>query len=201
MKTVSLSGALREHVGKKDAKKLRREEKVPCVIYGGKEQIHFVLNEKDFKKLLFTPEAFNILINVDDKEYSTILQDVQYHPVSDKVLHADFLEITPGKPVSVSIPVKYEGTAPGIIKGGKLITGMRKLRLKGLIENMPESITLDISKLDIGNSIKIRDINLENLQLLDVKSAVVVSVKTARGAQVSEEGEEEVEESAESAEE
>jgi large subunit ribosomal protein L25 len=192
MKTVSLSGALRAHVGKKDAKKLRREEKVPCVIYGGKEQIHFVLEEKDFKKLLFTPETFHILINIDGKEYSTVLQDIQYHPVSDKVLHADFLEVLPGKPVAVPIPVKYEGTAPGIIKGGKLITKMRKVKVKGLLENIPEFITLDISKLDIGNSIKIRDIKLDNLQMLDVPSAVVVSVKTARGVKVEagEEGEE-----------
>ncbi len=195
MKTVSLSGSLRENVGKKDAKKMRREEKVPCVIYGGKEQVHFVLPEKDFKKILFTPEAFNILITIDGKEYSTILQEVQYHPVSDRVMHADFMEIIAGKPITVSIPVQYEGTAPGIIKGGRLTTAMRKMRLKGLLENIPEVITLDISKLDIGNSIKVRDIHPENLQLLDIQGAVVVSVKTARGAQLDEEeGEEEDEE-------
>ncbi len=182
MKTVSLSGALRAHVGKKDAKKLRREEKVPCVLYGGKEQVHFVLEEKDFKKLLFTPEAFNVLINIDGKEYSTILQDVQYHPVTDRVLHADFMEVIEGKPVSVAVPVKYSGTAPGIIKGGKLITKLRKLRVKGLLEHIPEVITLDISKLDIGNSIKVREIELENLKMLDIPSAMVVSVKMARGA-------------------
>ena len=205
MKTVSLSGSLRENVGKKDAKKMRREEKVPCVIYGGKEQVHFVLPEKDFKKLLFTPQVFNIVITIDGKEYSTILQEVQYHPVSDRVMHADFLEIVKGKPLTVSIPVQYEGTAPGIIKGGKLVTAMRKMKVKGLLENIPEVITLDVSQLDIGNNIKVRDVQLENLQLLDVQGAVVVSVKTARGAQLEEEegeGEEEgEEENTESAEE
>jgi len=200
MKTVSLSGSLRENVGKKDAKKIRREGKVPCVIYGGEEQVHFALGEKDFKKIIFTPEVFNILITINGKEYSTVLQDIQYHPVKDNVLHADFLEIFPEKALAISIPVKYEGTAPGIIKGGKLITKIRKLRVKGLIEDMLEYIVLDISNLEIGNSIKVRDVQLDKLQLLDISGAVIVSVKTARGVVLDEsEGGEESEESEEEA--
>jgi large subunit ribosomal protein L25 len=193
MKTVSLSGSLRANVGKKDAKKLRKEGKVPCVIYGGKEQKHFYLDQKDFKKIIFTPEVFIIKIDLEGTVYETILQDIQYHPVSDFVLHADFLELTPGRAVTLAIPVQLEGTAPGVVKGGKLQLKLRKLRLKGQVENMPEHVVLDISKLDIGKSIKIKDIQMEKVQFLDPANAVVVSVKAARGvsaAELAAEGEE-----------
>ncbi len=204
MKTVSLSGTPRAYVGKKDAKSLRRQGKVPCVIYGGKEQKHFFLDQKDFKKIIFTPEVFIVKIDLDGTTYETILQDIQYHPVSDLVLHADFLELTPGRAVTLAIPVQLEGTAPGVVKGGKLHLKLRKLRLKGLVENMPEHVVLDISGLDIGKSIKVKDISIDNIQFLDPVSAVVVSVKAARGISAAElEGEEgeEAEETTEAAEE
>ncbi len=194
MKTVSLSGALRAYVGKKDAKKLRREGKVPCVIYGGKEQKHFYLDQKDFKKIIFTPEVFIIKIDLEGTVYETILQDIQYHPVSDFVLHADFLELVPGRPVTLAIPVELQGTAPGVVKGGRLNLKLRKLRLKGLVENMPEHVVLNISKLDIGKSIKVKDISIENVQFLDPANAVVVGVKAARGLTAAELAEEEGEE-------
>ncbi len=194
MKTVSLSGTLRAYVGKKDAKKLRREGKVPCVIYGGKEQKHFYLDQKDFKKIIFTPEVFIIKIDLEGTVYETILQDIQYHPVSDFVLHADFLELIPGRPVTLAIPVELQGTAPGVVKGGRLNLKLRKLRLKGLVENMPEHVVLNISKLDIGKSIKVKDISIENVQFLDPANAVVVGVKAARGLTAAELAEEEAEE-------
>ncbi len=197
MKTVSLSGSLRENVGKKDAKKQRKEGRVPCVIYGGKDQKHFSLDQKDFKKIIFTPEVFIIKINLGGETFETILQDIQYHPVTDIVLHADFLELIPGKHVTLAIPVQLEGTAPGAIKGGKLQLKLRKIRVKGLVEDIPEHIVLNISDLDIGNSIKMKDIPGEKLQFLEPVNAVVVSVKAARGvsdeelAAESEEGEKE----------
>ncbi len=194
MKTVSLSGTLRAYVGKKDAKKLRREGKVPCVIYGGKEQKHFYLDQKDFKKIIFTPEVFIIKIDLEGTVYETILQDIQYHPVSDFVLHADFLELVPGRAVTLAIPVELQGTAPGVVKGGRLNLKLRKLRLKGLVENMPEHVVLNISKLDIGKSIKVKDISIENVQFLDPANAVVVGVKAARGLTAAELAEEEGEE-------
>ncbi len=181
MKTVSLSGTLRAYVGKKDAKKLRKEGKVPCVIYGGKEQRHFFLDQKDFKKIIFTPEVFIIKIELGKESFETILQEIQYHPVSDIVLHADFLELIPGKPVTLAIPVQMEGSAPGVIKGGRLQLRLRKIRMKGLVEDMPEHVVLDITGLDIGNSIKVKEIPGEKLQFLDPANAVVVSVKAARG--------------------
>ncbi len=194
MKTVSLSGALRADVGKKDAKKSRKEGNIPCVIYGGESQIHFTLPELKVDKIIFTPEVFILNITVDGKEYKTILQDIQYHPVTDKVLHADFLEIKEGKPIVVGLPIKFTGIAPGVAKGGKLQVKYRKLRVKGNIDNMPEFIEIDVSKLDIANSIKVRDLKLDNLQVMETASAVVVQVKMARGAAASsgeEEGEEE----------
>ncbi len=181
MKTVSLSGSLRENVGKKDAKKLRNQGKVPCVIYGGKEQKHFYIDQKDFKKIIFTPEVFIVKIDLGNESFETILQDIQYHPVTDIVLHADFLQLAPGKLVTLAIPVQMEGTAPGVIKGGRLQLKLRKMRIRGLVEDMPEHIVLDISKLDIGNSIKVKEVPGDKLHFLDPANAVVIIVKAARG--------------------
>ena len=200
MKTVSMSGALRAHVGKKDAKKHRKEGKVPCVLYGGKEQIHFTIEEKAFAKIIFTPEIYILKLNLDGKEYDAILQDIQYHPVSDKILHADFLELLPGKPFIIGIPVILKGTAPGVIDGGKLHKKLRKLTVKGLADDIPEDITIDIGKMEIGDSVQIKDLKIDNLDLLDIPNSVVVSVKTSRIAAGMEEGvveEEVVEEGAE----
>jgi large subunit ribosomal protein L25 len=182
MKTVSLSGTPRAYVGKKDAKKSRREGKIPCVIYGGEKQIHFTIPELPFNKILFTPEVYIINLEVDGKTYKTILQDVQYHPVSDKVLHADFLEIVEGRSLIVALPVKFSGIAPGVTKGGKLQIKYRKLRVKGNVDKMPEFINIDISGLDIGQSVKVRDVKVDDLTVVDIPNAVVVQVKMARGA-------------------
>ncbi|MBN1339649.1 MAG: 50S ribosomal protein L25 [Bacteroidales bacterium] len=182
MKTVSMSGALRAHVGKKDAKMHRKESKIPCVLYGGKEQIHFVVDEKSFSRIIFTPDVYLVKLSIEKKEHIAILQDVQYHPVSDRVLHADFLEAVEGKPVSVSLPIQVEGNSVGVIRGGKLIIKMRKIKVRGLVSDIPDYITLNIDKLDIGDSIRIRDIQVEKLNFSDTPGAVVVTVKTARGA-------------------
>ena len=199
MKNVSLSGSPRENVGKKDAKKNRREGKVPCVLYGGKEQIHFIAEEKDFMKIIFTPEVFIIKLNINGNEKDVILQDIQYHPVTDRILHVDFLEIIPGKPVTIAIPVSLTGNAPGVIKGGKLKLKIRKMRVAGLAEDLPDQIVLDISELDIGNSIRVNEVENKNLRFLDNPTSIVVGVFAARGAAADEE--EEGEEGTEGAEE
>jgi large subunit ribosomal protein L25 len=200
MKSVSMSGSLRENVGKKDAKKHRKEGKIPCVLYGGEEQIHFTLDNMDFSKIIFTPEVFIINLKIDKKDYTAILQDVQYHPVTDRVLHADFLQVMEGKPVIIGVPVKLEGTAPGIIKGGKLRKKMRKLVVKGLVDDLPEYITLSIDKLDLNDNIKVKDVSIPKLELLDNPNGEIVGVKTGRGAGMGE-PEEEEEEGVEGAEE
>lgn len=180
MKTVSLSGSLRENVGKKDAKKNRREFKVPCVMYGGKEQVHFVADEKTLMKLIHTPVAHIFKLEVGDKNYNTIVQDVQYHPVTDRLLHADFLQILPGKPVTIGVPIVLTGTAPGVLRGGKLLKKMRKLAVRAEMENLPDDVTISIDNLEIGDSVKVSDLKLDNVLFLDVPSNVVVGVRTAR---------------------
>ncbi|MFO8066906.1 MAG: 50S ribosomal protein L25/general stress protein Ctc [Bacteroidales bacterium] len=202
MKVVSMSGSRRENVGKKDAKALRRQGLVPCVMYGGKEQIHFTLTELQFRDVVFTPEASLVKLKVDNKEFEAILQDIQYHPVTDKVIHADFLEVIKDKPIKTDVHVTYVGDAPGIIKGGKLFTKLRKLRVKGMVDAIPASLEIDISGLEIGDSVKVEDVKYKDLEFLDYPRSVIVMVKTTRiAASDLEEGEEgEGEEGAEGAE-
>lgn len=190
MKRVSMSGSLRENVGKKDAKAQRKAGNVVCVLYGGEEQVSFTLPEKKFDKIIFTPEVYVIDLEIGDKKYIALLKEVQYHPVSDRVLHADFLQVTEEKEISVSIPIKLMGTSIGVLNGGRLTLSMRKINLKGLINNIPENVALDISPLKIGDSIQIKAITLEGITLLDNPSNVIVNVKTARGAADDEEDEE-----------
>jgi large subunit ribosomal protein L25 len=180
MKSVSISGSPRENVGKKDAKKHRKEGLVPCVLYGGTEQVHFVTEDVSFKKLVYSPEAYTVKLNVDNKEHHAILQDIQYHPVSDVILHADFLEIFDDKPVTIHIPVKVTGVSQGILKGGKLIQKLRKLKIKALPAYLPDDITVDISPLEIGDSIRVADIKQDNISFLDAPGAVIVGVRVTR---------------------
>jgi large subunit ribosomal protein L25 len=191
MKTVSLSGSPRENVGKKDAKSLREKGHFPCVLYGGKEQVHFSLEEIGFDKVLFTPDVYIIELTIGDNKHKAVIQDLQYHPVTDKVLHVDFLEVFDDKPIKVALPVKSTGNAPGVIKGGRLVQSLRKLKVKGLIKDLPETITIDISKLNIGDTKKVEDIELENVEFLDVPSQVVYAVRTTRVTTPEEEEEEE----------
>jgi large subunit ribosomal protein L25 len=180
MKTVSLSGSPRENVGKKDAKKNRRAGKVPCVLYGGKEQLHFVVDEKPLKKIVFTPEVYIITLEIEGKVHNTILQDAQYHPVTDNFLHVDFLEVLPEKPVTIAVPVKAEGTPTGVLKGGRFINKMRKLKIKALANDLPDFIPINTDSLDIGDSVKVMDIKMDNVTFLDSPNSVIVGVRTAR---------------------
>lgn len=175
-----MSGALRAYVGKKDARKIRREGNVPCVLYGGKEHIHFLTDEKQLLKMIFTPEVYIFRLTIGKKEIPAVLQDVQYHPVTDRVLHVDFLEIHPEKPVTIAVPLKLNGTPKGVLLGGKLHQKLRKLKIKSLINHLPDVIEIDISPLDIGQSVKISDLVREHITFLDPPSTVAVAVRTAR---------------------
>ena len=191
MNTVSLSGSLRENVGKKDTKALRKAEMVPCVMYGaGEEQVHFATSEKNFKKILFTPETYIINFEVNGKTYKTILQDVQYHPVTDKVLHADFLIVKDNMPVNVTLPITLEGSAAGVMRGGKPKLGIRKVKVCGLIKDLPDYIKVNINNVNIGEAIKVKDLNIENVTPITPGYTVIFAVNTARGASVSTEEEE-----------
>lgn len=180
MKQVSLSGSLRGNVGKKDARKNRSDGKIPCVMYGGKEQMHFIAEEKHLTKILFTPEVYIVRIHVDSKDYETIVQDVQYHPVSDHILHVDFLEIHPEKPVTISIPVVTTGTPKGVLRGGKLDRKMRKLKIRALPAGLPDNVVISIEELEIGESIKVSDLKLDRVTILDPPGSVIIAVRTAR---------------------
>ncbi len=194
-----MSGSPRENVGKKDARRNRKEGRVPCVIYGGEEQLHFTMDEKEFGKLIFTPETYLVNLSIGEKEFTAVLQDVQYHPVSDGVLHADFLLVKEGKALITSLPLKFVGTSKGVLRGGRLIKKFRKLKVRGMVEDLPDLIEIDISKLNIGQSILVRDMKREKITFLDPENAVIVAVKTARVV-VAAEDEEEGEEGAEGAE-
>ncbi len=182
MKTVSMSGSPRENVGKKDAKALRRKGLVPCVMYGGDKQVSFSVAETEFKPLLFTPDTHYVELNIDGEKTKVILQEIQYHPVSDAVIHADFLRLFDDKPITISVPIKAVGVAPGVLQGGKLETKIRKMKLKGLPNDMPQYVEVDISNLNIAQSIKVEDIKIPNIEKLDVKSSIVLWVKSTRQA-------------------
>jgi len=183
MKTVSMSGLLRANVGKKDAKMNRAEGRVPCVVYGGKEELHFTLDVKDLETIIFTPYTFLIDLDIEGKKITATLQDVQYHPVSDKTLHADFLQVTAGKPIIVSLPIRVEGNSPGVLRGGKLVKKFRKLKVKGLSEYMPEEIVINISKMEIEDSLRISDIKIPNIEILEVMGNLVISVASTRAVE------------------
>lgn len=196
MKSVSISGSLRENVGKKDAKAQRNNGMIPCVVYGGKEQKTFVVEEKQFQQLLYTPEVLYVNLTIDGVATRAIVQDTQFHPITDRLLHVDFLEVVDGKPINIALPFKVAGTSPGVLKGGFLQKRVRKIKVRGLLENIPEEIVADISNLDINDVVKISDINIDNVEIVDNPNKVVISVNPTRNAVASanaEEGAEEAE--------
>lgn len=186
MKTVSLSGSPRANVGKVDAKAVRAKGHVPCVIYGAGEQIHFSADIRHFKNIIFTPETNLVNVEIEGKNYRTVLQEAQYHKINDKLIHADFLLVSDDKPVTVQLPVKTVGTSEGVKAGGKLTVKLRKVKVRGLIAKLPESIELNIEKLAIGKSISAGDINIDGITLLHPKNISIVSVDTTRNVTVEE---------------
>lgn len=182
MKSVSISGSPRENVGKKDAKAQRSKGMIPCVIYGGKDQKMFVVDEREFKNLLYTPEVKYAEVNINGDVRKAIVQETQFHAITDRLMHVDFLEVVDGKPITIEIPFMVKGTSPGVLKGGLLKKRVRKLKVRGLLENIPENITADISSLDINDMTKIGDIHIDNLEIVDNPNKVVLQVVPTRGS-------------------
>ena len=182
MKSVVVEGKKRTSLGKKEAKRLRAEEIVPAVLYGGEEVIHFAVPFSDLRKLVYTPSIYLIDLDIEGEKYKAIIQDMQWHPVEEQILHVDFLMVKEDKPVKVAIPVQLTGLAKGIKAGGKLKNNLRLLKVKALAENLPDVITIDVTKLGIGQSIKVADLKMENIEFLDSKSSMVVSIITSRAA-------------------
>lgn len=196
MKKVQLSGSLRANVGKKDTTALRNAGRVPCVLYGSGEQTHFSVRSIDMEKIIFSPDVYEIELDIDGKKANAIIQAKQMHPVKDTAHHVDFLELNANKPVKVSLPIRTVGSPIGVMNGGKLRQPYRSLRVVGLPGDLPEAITLEIAKLKIGQSIRISDIDAKGIEFLEPAGAVVIAIKMARGAAnvADDEDEEETEE-------
>lgn len=190
MKSVALNGNKRAERGTSNANILRKEGKVPAVIYGGKDNVHFTVNEVKFNKIINTPEVYFIDLDVDGAKFKAIIKDVQFHPVSDKVLHVDFLEVDDKKALTIKIPVNLTGRSKGVANGGTLKNPIKMLTVNGLAGLIPENIEIDTTELKIGDSIKVAELNFDGLTFLDSNNAVVVGVKMSRNA-VEEEEEEE----------
>jgi len=180
MKTVEIVGFKRTTLGKTKSKALRHEGQVPCVLYGKDTQVHFSVPMILFKDIVYTPEAHTVDLNVEGDTYKCILQEVQFHPVSEMILHADFFILQENKPVVMEIPIKLTGNAPGVQKGGKIIVKLRKIKIKSLPTNLPDFITIDISGLELGKSIKVGDLKQDNYTILNTPSIPVVSVQIPR---------------------
>ena len=181
MKSITINGSTRKVLGKKSSKELRKRDMVPCVLYGEGEAIHFSAKEIDFSKLVYTPNPHTVKIVLEKKELNAIIQDIQFHPLSDKILHIDFYQLNENKEVSMEIPVKTEGSAPGVLlSGGVLILNQRKLRVKAIPKNLPDFITADISKLELGDKLYSSELKTENYEFLHPDNTVVCQVKVAR---------------------
>jgi large subunit ribosomal protein L25 len=182
MKTAQLSGSLRANVGKKDAKALRNEGLVPCVLYGQGEQTHFAVKRVPLEKLVFSPDVYQIELDIDGKKAKAIIRELQQHPTKDTVQHIDFLELNDAKEVRVKLPVRLSGSSRGVKAGGKLMQVFRHMQCQGLPSALPEEINIDISPMSIGQSFRVSNIEIPGVKILDPANAVVVAVKMARGA-------------------
>lgn len=180
MKSIAISGSPRENVGKRDAKELRYEGKVPAVLYGGKEQIHFAVSATDLKGLVYTPDVHFVDVEVAGNKTQAIIQDIHFHPLTEQILHVDFMELNDKKPVIMEIPVKLSGTSPGVKMGGKLIQKLRKLRVKALPKDMPQYVDISIEPLEVGKSVRVGELKFDNLQITNNPEDTIVSVTMSR---------------------
>ena len=184
MKHFNLSATVRQadQLGKKATKALRRENLVPVVLYGGSETKHLVVKADDLNKLIYTPEIYLIELDVEGKQHKAVLKDVQFHPVSDKTLHADLYEVSEEKPIVMSVPVILEGHAVGVKAGGKLVREKRTLRVRAVYDKIPENLVIDVNKLKLGKTIQVHELSFDGLELVDAPQAVVCGVKLTRAA-------------------
>jgi large subunit ribosomal protein L25 len=182
MKQISLSGSLRENVGRTGAVELRNSGRIPGVLYGGGNQVHFSIDAMDFTKIRRQPETFQINLEIGGKSYATVIQELQSNPVTDAITHIDLLELVPGKDVKVALPVRVSGNSEGVRAGGKLLMNYRKVRISGKPEQLPDAIELDITSLNIGDMIRVRDIKIEGCRLHEAEASAVVSVQATRAS-------------------
>ncbi|HOP04929.1 MAG TPA: 50S ribosomal protein L25/general stress protein Ctc [Tenuifilaceae bacterium] len=192
MKSFEINGSLRTEKGKKFTKKMRKQESVPAILYGGKENVMLSLDESELRDLIYTPNVYIVDLKVGKKAYKSIIKDIQFHPVNDRILHIDFLELSDDKKVTIGVPVELTGSSEGVKQGGKLTLITRKLKVSAFPKDLPDTIKVDITNLDLGKSKLVGDISLDNIQVVDPKSTVIATVKltrAARGAAQAAEGE------------
>ena len=182
MKQVSLSGSPRENVGRKDAQALRKQSRIPGIIYGGATQLGFSVSKNDWDKIIARPDTLQINIEVSGKTIPTIIQEMQQDPVTDLVTHIDLLELVPGKVVKTTLPVRTYGVSEGVRSGGKLLINYRKVRISGKPEVIPDDIQIDISEMKIGDMIRVRDIKIEGCKVLEAEASAIVTVQVTRAA-------------------
>ena len=183
MKSITINGSQRESVGKSSTKALRNAGKVPCVVYGGEKPVHFSSDEISFSKLVYTPDAHTVIISLDGKEVNAVIQDIQFHPVTEKILHIDFFQLFENKEINMTIPVKFSGNAPGVrLEGGLLFKNKRKLYVKALPKNLPDFISVDISNLHLNDKVTIQDLLNDDYAFVHPENMVVCQVKMSRAS-------------------
>ena len=187
MKTIEIIGYRRANLGKTDSQKIREEGNVPCVLYGGNDQIHFYSPVILFRDLVYTNEAHFVHLNIEGEECQAIMQEIQFHPVSEIILHVDFLRITDARKIKMDIPVRLVGQAPGVAKGGALVRKRASLKIYGFAKDMPDHVDVDCSSLDFHHAVKVGDMKMANLEFLDPKMAAIASVEVQRAAKLAEE--------------
>ena len=187
MKSIEIKGTARQIAERsseraRTLKTIRKSNGVPCVLYGGKENVHFTVTNDMLRNLVYTPDIYLVNLDIDNKKITAIMKDIQFHPVKDTILHVDFLEIDATKPIVIGVPVQLEGLADGVKAGGKLTLQIRKLKVRALYENVPEKLTIDVSKLGLGKTIQVGQLSFKDLELLNAKDNVVCAVKLTRAA-------------------
>ena len=182
MKSITIKGSERESVGKAATRAARNAGMVPCVLYGGDQPVHFTAEEMSFKNLVYTPNVHTVVIELAGKTYNAILQDIQFHPVSDKILHMDFYQLKDDKEITMDVPVKITGTSPGVLNGGVLRLNQRKLKVRALPANLPDYVEANISGLEMGNKLYVTALEANNFKLLNPENTVVAQVRISRAA-------------------
>jgi large subunit ribosomal protein L25 len=189
MKQFKLSGSLRENVGRQDASALRHAGRIPGVLYGGTDQVHFSVGEIEMNKIMAMSDTLQIELTLGEKTYSSILQEVQRHPVTDRIVHVDFLELVPGKAVKTALPVRVTGNSEGVKAGGRLSINYRKVRIFGKPEELPSDITVDITNLKIGDMIRVREVSVPGCTLLEAEASAIVAIQATRASIAAEQAE------------
>jgi len=193
MKTIQISAEKRTELGKKSTRDLRKADHVPCVMYGGAEVIHFHAHENDFRHIVYTPSAYIVEVNLDGKKHKAVMQELQFHPVTDKLNHIDFVEVFDDRPVTVEIPIQLTGAAIGLKDGGKPRQRRRVIKVRGLIQHLPDTLDIDITDVGIGDVVKVGDLTYNNLEVLDPSRSMIFAVVSSRISKGMEMGEAEVE--------